>query len=71
MTFISHAHATLANQSLALSARPDAPVVEEPVQRPRRLPSLVRLTLAWERRAAAHERTWEYRWRGTAEPTCA
>lgn len=74
MTYVSHAHATLTNGSLAQSALPNAPVVPDPVRTRRlllpRLPRLVRLTVAWQRRADAHERTWEYHWRG-AVPACA
>lgn len=70
MPWLSQRLANLTEDSLALSALPDAPVIPD---RPRtpwlRLPSLVRLTVAWNRRAEEHERTWEYRWR--AAPACA
>ncbi len=50
--------------SLAFSALPDAPVAPERTRTPGwRLPTLVRLTVAWRERADRHERTWEYGWR--------
>ncbi len=67
MSFVSHAHATHTTESFALSARPDAPVVPDTARTPRfGLPRLIRLSVAWQRRADAHERTWEIRWRPRA-----
>lgn len=32
---------------------------------------LANLTVAWNRRAEEHQRTWEYRWRPEPAPACA
>lgn len=58
MSFISHAHATLATAALATSALPDAPVVPEP-ERSHWFP---RLVVARSVRAARRLRTREHRW---------